>query len=452
MTRLVTNNFSTTLDGAITNVATSMTLTSVTDFPAVGSGDTCQVTISDGTNTEIVTATAIAGSVITITRGQEGTSGTAFADDDTVEIRMTVLSLTDVLGADASPTLIAPLDMSDSAAYLSFGGSSSTTAYNLVNVGGVPALKGAANYWYTFTNDSLVMQAGTSWHSMILKNDSTRLTIKTNNSERMNINDSGVLFGGSGARVTTVLDEDTMVSDSATALASQQSIKAYIDGAGGGISNVVEDLTPQLGGDLDLNGKNIDFPTTANISDCLDEDDMSSDSATVLATQQSIKAYTDSILVSEQIITTAVTSLTFSSLDSDTDGYYFLELSKDNSISCDWNLHVNGDTTVTNYYSQSLYITGTSVSGVRSNNSNVIFSGTSQTGSYSTVFCNILDNARFVYTSYHGRNLGSTVPSLQNYSGNNTTAITNITSLTLTATSSNGIGIGSVIRLYKGKR
>jgi len=63
----------------------------------------------------------------------------------------------------------------------------------------------------------------------------------------------------------------------------------------GGLSDVVSDTTPQLGGDLDLNGNNIDFPTTANISDCLDEDDMASDSATKLATQQSIKAYADAI-------------------------------------------------------------------------------------------------------------------------------------------------------------
>ena len=61
----------------------------------------------------------------------------------------------------------------------------------------------------------------------------------------------------------------------------------------GGLSDVVSDTTPQLGGDLDLNGNNIDFPTTANISDCLDEDAMGSDSATKLATQQSIKAYVD---------------------------------------------------------------------------------------------------------------------------------------------------------------
>ena len=66
-----------------------------------------------------------------------------------------------------------------------------------------------------------------------------------------------------------------------------------LPGAGGGLSNIVEDTTPQLGGDLDLNGNSIDFPTTANISDVLDEDTMTSDSATALATQQSIKAYVD---------------------------------------------------------------------------------------------------------------------------------------------------------------
>ena len=63
--------------------------------------------------------------------------------------------------------------------------------------------------------------------------------------------------------------------------------------AGSGLANIVEDSSPQLGGDLDLNSNNIDFPSVANISDCLDEDNMASNSATKLATQQSIKAYAD---------------------------------------------------------------------------------------------------------------------------------------------------------------
>ena len=62
---------------------------------------------------------------------------------------------------------------------------------------------------------------------------------------------------------------------------------------GSGLASVVADSSPQLGGDLDLNGNNIDFPSVANISDCLDEDNMASNSATKLATQQSIKSYAD---------------------------------------------------------------------------------------------------------------------------------------------------------------
>ena len=56
-----------------------------------------------------------------------------------------------------------------------------------------------------------------------------KFVVITNNGERLDINDSGVELGSGGARVTTILDEDNMGSNSATALATQQSIKAYVD-------------------------------------------------------------------------------------------------------------------------------------------------------------------------------------------------------------------------------
>jgi hypothetical protein len=55
------------------------------------------------------------------------------------------------------------------------------------------------------------------------------LTITANSNEELTVNDSGMQLGGSGARVNSILDEDAMGSDSATALATQQSIKAYVD-------------------------------------------------------------------------------------------------------------------------------------------------------------------------------------------------------------------------------
>ena len=47
--------------------------------------------------------------------------------------------------------------------------------------------------------------------------------------EYFRISSTGIKLGNSGSTVNTILDEDNMVSDSATALATQQSIKAYVD-------------------------------------------------------------------------------------------------------------------------------------------------------------------------------------------------------------------------------
>ena len=58
-----------------------------------------------------------------------------------------------------------------------------------------------------------------------------RLIIGTNGGTRVDITNSGFCLGDSGSNisVSTILDEDDMASDSATALVTQQSIKAYVD-------------------------------------------------------------------------------------------------------------------------------------------------------------------------------------------------------------------------------
>ena len=53
----------------------------------------------------------------------------------------------------------------------------------------------------------------------------------------------GIKIGGSGATVDTINDEDNMSSDSATALATQQSIKAYVDSNPGGFTTNTGDIT-----------------------------------------------------------------------------------------------------------------------------------------------------------------------------------------------------------------
>ena len=68
-------------------------------------------------------------------------------------------------------------------------------------------------------------------------------TFETGGSSRLDISDSGVRLGGANSRVTTILNEDNMASDSDTALATQQSIKAYVDANAGGGASALNDLS-----------------------------------------------------------------------------------------------------------------------------------------------------------------------------------------------------------------
>lgn len=71
--------------------------------------------------------------------------------------------------------------------------------------------------------------------STVSSNDSTQITLADNIQTTGTLNVAGAatlatnLTLASGATVTAILDEDNMSSDSATALATQQSIKAYVD-------------------------------------------------------------------------------------------------------------------------------------------------------------------------------------------------------------------------------
>ena len=107
-----------------------------------------------------------------------------------------------------------------------------------------------------------------------------------------------------------IVDEDDMASDSATKFPSQQSVKAYVDNS---VSTHSSDtsthgVSGNLVGDTDaqtLNAKTLVSPTIDGAlsgSAILDEDDMVSDSASAVPTQQSVKAYVDSIIGSGEVI------------------------------------------------------------------------------------------------------------------------------------------------------
>ena len=159
--------------------------------------------------------------------------------------------------------------------------------------------------------------------------------------------------------VTDILDEDNMSSDSATALATQQSIKAYVDtqltgedldfqgdsggalsvdldsqtftiaggtgvdtsGSGQTLTVAIDSTVATLAGTQTLTNKTLTSPvlnTGVSGTAILDEDNMASDSATQLATQQSIKAYVDSQVTAQDLDVTSDSGTIDIDLDSET--------------------------------------------------------------------------------------------------------------------------------------
>jgi len=82
---------------------------------------------------------------------------------------------------------------------------------------------------------------------------SADLILQTSGAGAVVINDSFKI--GTGSTVTTILDEDDLSSDSDTALATQQSIKAYVDANSGGGT-----------GDLTISGSTISTPSNADLT------------------------------------------------------------------------------------------------------------------------------------------------------------------------------------------
>jgi len=102
------NNASSTLAVGISTVATSLTVNTGDGalFPAAGGSDWfyCTLIIAASNTREIVKVTSRTGDVFTITRAQEGTTGTAFSAGDLVRLQLTAAALNEFAHVTANNT------------------------------------------------------------------------------------------------------------------------------------------------------------------------------------------------------------------------------------------------------------------------------------------------------------------------------------------------------------
>lgn len=96
MAQLATNNAFALIPGAVSSLATSITVESGKGalFPILGAGDYFYTTLVDVSgNYEIVKATARTGDILTIDRGQQDTLAIPFPANSRVELRVTAASV-----------------------------------------------------------------------------------------------------------------------------------------------------------------------------------------------------------------------------------------------------------------------------------------------------------------------------------------------------------------------
>lgn len=89
MSRIHGNNKRTTITSAISDTDVLIPVATVTGWPSIGSGVTMNLTLTDGVNFEIVTATSLSSLIYTVTRGAESTTARSWATGTKISLNAT---------------------------------------------------------------------------------------------------------------------------------------------------------------------------------------------------------------------------------------------------------------------------------------------------------------------------------------------------------------------------
>ena len=360
----------TATDTVTVNLDADISLTSVTATGAVEGGSLTDGTATlasgsltggvNGTFSGTVTGGTLTDGTATITAGDLTTTGTV--DAGTVEFDNLsgtgAVTVTDIIDDDtmatASATTLATsesvkayVDSSTGAIdVLSTSGDTGTGTVNLSNQ--VLDISGGLNLTSVAANQSVEIAMDTTLNSMTAATFSGQVsagtltdgsaTLNSGSLSATSVTATGAIQFGSltdgTVSITAILDQDDMASDSATALATQQSIKAYVDSSitGSGVAMNVQGDTGS--GTIVFATDTLDIAGTAN------EIETSFDSGTDTMTI----GLPDDVTIGNLTVSGSFTSDDITSSSITIDG----DMSVTGDTVMQGNLTVNGTTTVIN--------------------------------------------------------------------------------------------------------
>jgi len=155
------------------------------------------------------------------------------------------------------------------------------------------------------------------------------------------------------------------------------------------------------------------------------------------------KQLSDWQVLAEVEVTSDCDYVDFTGLDINRDWFYVLQtiIKNSHSSSLGYYIFVNGDTTLTNYYSQYIVGRSTTISAGRYNEP-YWSSCSAGSGSFATGFISKGPNGHFVYEVIYKRDIDANLNAYF-FVGNKTSPVANITSIRISAGVSGAIGAGS---------
>ena len=248
----------------------------------------------------------------------EGT-GNSISNIDVADLKSGVLDtdLSSVSGSDdtlaSAKAIKTYVDSQVTAQDLDFA-TDDSTALNIDLDSETLQVSGGANITTSGSGNTITITLDTSLTGLTSVTSTALVTnaISSSDSTAVRINDAlhvdGALDVGAGftisngQSITSILDEDAMGSDSANALATQQSIKAYVDTQDANIASDTLTLTNKTF-DVEGTGNSISNIDVADLKSGVLDTDLSSVSGSddTLASAKAIKSYVDSQVTAQDL-------------------------------------------------------------------------------------------------------------------------------------------------------